>query len=114
MQSRSESPHMQIASNFQRGLFAPTPDEYEQLEMTMPEINYEAIEQQMLGTISMNTRIRLREKQDHLLDLLGDRFPTHFRIADDFPGSPTIGQLRHTIWPEWEAAIDHAIRQQER
>ena len=64
------------------------------------------------GEMTNRGRDSLRRKQDRLLALIGkdfaDTYP-NLRISDH-PGAPTLAQLKPMIWPEWEGAIDSAIR----
>jgi hypothetical protein len=59
-------------------------------------------------TMTKRDADRLRSKQDKLLKL-STRFPREYRIAADYPGSPTLHQLELYIYPEWETVIDQAI-----
>ena len=59
-------------------------------------------------------RDRLRVKQNRLLELAKGRYKDDIRISDYAPGSPTIGQLRDCIFPQWEYAIDLAIQSMEK
>lgn len=56
-------------------------------------------------------RNRLRQKQDKLIQLAEKRqIPDYYQAHADFPGSPTLGQMRQYIYPEWEGAIDAGLR----
>lgn len=54
------------------------------------------------------TRERLRNKQDYLIGLATVRFNNDDStvLTSACYGSPTIGQLRQHIFPEWEHVID--------
>ena len=56
-------------------------------------------------------RQSIREKQDHLLKLAEARgMNLDLRVSVDHPGSPTLRELHHFIFPEWVGAISTAIR----
>ena len=60
-------------------------------------------------------RKRLRKKQDRLISMAETRgYPDHFQISPDYAGSPTVGQLRGYVFPEWENSIDSAIKRMAR
>ena len=60
---------------------------------------------------SNEVRTRIRRKQDRLIRLAERRkIPDYYQASADFPGSPTIAQMRQYIYPEWESAIDAGIR----
>ncbi len=61
-----------------------------------------------------NDRDRLRAKQNRLLELAKGRYADNIQISGEAAGSPTIGQLRGCIFPQWEYAIDLAIESMEK
>lgn len=66
---------------------------------------------QKVEAIDDQNRDRLRQKQDKLLSLVGDRFSDDMQITEEYAGSPTIGDLKKFIFPEWETVIDSVISQ---
>jgi len=61
-------------------------------------------------------RDRLRQKQDHLLALAFAKIrdPERLHISTDAPGSPTVGELKTMLFPQWEHTIDDTINYLER
>jgi len=56
-------------------------------------------------------RDRIRNKQNQLLDIALDKgIDMQLQIDGQYAGSPMLCQLVDSIWPEWEASIDRAIR----
>lgn len=56
-------------------------------------------------------RDRLRQKQDRVLKLAEEKgVNRNLRISSAHPGSPCVWELAHCVYPEWEAAIDAALR----
>lgn len=54
---------------------------------------------------------RLRAKQDYIIKVAeGQGLDFSLQIMAAQPGSPTLQDLRHMVWPEWEFALDHAIQ----
>lgn len=59
----------------------------------------------------MSNRDELRTKQDHLISLAEQQgISSSLQISCNWPGSPTVEQLRHYLYPEYERATDWAIR----
>jgi hypothetical protein len=60
--------------------------------------------------MTMQDRDRLRAKQDELI-ALAERAGYHedLQISTEWPGSPTIRELRQILYPEFEDAINYAI-----
>jgi hypothetical protein len=55
-------------------------------------------------------RNRVRAKQDRILAVCAQRgIEDDTQVSEAFAGSPTVGQLRHCIWPQFEAALDYAL-----
>lgn len=63
-----------------------------------------------MSDMSDEERERLRAKQDRIIELASrHNINPDLRITYQWEGTPTIWQLRDTLWPEFEAAIDYAI-----
>jgi len=59
----------------------------------------------------MEKRQSMREKQNYLLDLAkSQKMCLDLRLSADYPGCPTLRELHHYIFPEWEEAINQAIQ----
>lgn len=59
-------------------------------------------------------RIRLRRKQNHLIELAVEcGYNLDTSISESYAGAPTVGELRLLIHPNWEGVIDNAIAQLE-
>lgn len=58
----------------------------------------------------IDSRDNLRKKQNELIKLAANRYPDYFKISAEEPESPTIGQLKDCIYPQWENSIDNAIK----
>lgn len=56
-------------------------------------------------------RDRIRAKQDRILAICKARnIPDDTQVSEMFAGSPTVGQLRHCIYPQFEPALDCALQ----
>lgn len=63
----------------------------------------------------MSNRGELRAKQDHLIALAEQQgISSSLQISCNWPGSPTVEQLRYYLYPDYVAAIDWATRYLER
>jgi len=57
-----------------------------------------------------NDRNRIRAKQDRIIELAAAKgLAFDLRIATRYAGSPTLQELRHTLWPKFEPALDSAL-----
>lgn len=60
--------------------------------------------------MTMEERDRLRILQDRLLELAESlRLDDDLRISSEFPGSPTLRELRPVLWPEWSTVIERVV-----
>jgi len=56
------------------------------------------------------TRDRMRAKQDVLIDMAERaRLNLDLQLSSEWPGSPTIRELYHYVFPEYEDCIDYII-----
>ncbi len=60
-----------------------------------------------MSSLTINDRLRLRRKQNLLLDLAAGHYDDDVRLSVDAP--LTLGMLRECIYPEHESLIDRTI-----
>ena len=70
----------------------------------------EKLADQYKKSLSDDDRDRIRNKQDQLLTLIGDS-SDDLQLSAEYPGSPTVGELRSYLYPEWESLIDRLIEE---
>lgn len=59
-------------------------------------------------------RDKLRDKQDRVLAIAARRGRSDVALLTEQAfGSPTVGQLRHCLWPDYEWVMDQILQDHE-